>query len=81
MARPITDTHNFVQRLTEGAVFSQPQAERLKDVINDELDVVTETTLNLALQRQMIWMLSIMLSAMLAQTALLIAAVQWITSS
>ncbi|MGD9670788.1 MAG: hypothetical protein AB7U75_17370 [Hyphomicrobiaceae bacterium] len=81
MAKSISDTHNFVQRLTQGNVFTDTQAERLKEVINDDLDVVTESALERALQRQMIQILGIMLSAMLAQTALLIAAVQWIMST
>ncbi len=76
MAKAISDTHNFVQRLTEDAVFSKEQAERLKEVIGDEIDVVTKNDMERALQRQTVQFLT----AMLAQTVLHIAAVQWITN-
>ena len=78
MSKSIVDTHNFIQTLSQEKVFTPEQAERLKEVIDDQLQVVTKADLERALQKQMIQILTVMLSAMLAQTALLVALVQWI---
>ena len=76
MSKSIADTHNFVSRLTEDAVFSQAQAERLKDVLTEELSVATKEDLERGLQRVTIQLLL----AMFAQAALVIAGVQYFTS-
>lgn len=76
MARFISDTHQFIHDLSRDEVFSPAQAKRLKEVIGDQFDVVTKDDLERSLQRVVIQLLV----AMLAQAALIIAAVQWITS-
>lgn len=73
----IADTHKFIDQLSHDGTFSQQQAERLKDVFSDQLQVVTKGELDRAIQRVTIQYLL----AMLSQTALILAGVALIFGS
>jgi hypothetical protein len=50
----ITDTDKFIKALSDDGTFSTAQAERLKDVLSKEINVVTEDYLDRALLHQTI---------------------------